>query len=422
MHKKDGSFRSSANAMMFEGGDLISAVGLADDFAGDDGRIATLADVVSERRVSERDDLIWRRPIVTATAEYFGLSRSGTPIIVVAHGIGPMADPDGMFVAYYGAPPRNGAIRQAEFLKLESGAYGPVDIVPLQTVWSRKHPFQECLTAEQAMEDPLIRARLGADCDFYLARHWAMTREHAREKYLTTKDHDCMIMDKDPQRQSYLATKPDGESAAAHLLSVSGLIDYDHGHWDDARRHKCLVSFITCHEWGDEGWVIGWRGGVRMRVHPGPSIVRERFRNVWRQLLRTGPPPLPGSRRIHALMAVDGLLFTRHEASGCGLEGGEPEFPVMKAEKTGEKKFRFPAVDGDYRTAHCDAKAIRAEAPPWANAFRVVEAVPVWDGDRPTHHVVKVEYHAINLGYRHRVPPMATIERDFDLLLSLEAP
>ncbi|HTK04815.1 MAG TPA: hypothetical protein VL500_04470 [Candidatus Eisenbacteria bacterium] len=416
---------ADANAMMFDGADLLDAAALARKFAGDSGRIATMADVAQTRRLAEKDELIWQRPIITSSAEFYGRSRFGTPLIIVAHGVGPLVEEDELFSAYYGAygngPPRNGMISQEEFLRLEEGHYGPVEIVPRAEVWKRRHPFQECLTAEEAMEDPLVRARLGEMGDFYLARHRSISLDWAADEHLTTKGHECMLVNQDPQRQSYLAREPDGASAAAHLLSVSGLTRYGHGHWDDDRRHACMVTFLSCHEWGNEGWLVGFRGGERMRPHPGPGIVRERFAEVWKQLLRNGPPPLPNASRIHALMAIDNMLFTRHESSGCGPDGGEPEFPVSKAERTDEATFTFPTVNGDYRNAHCDAKAIRAKTPPWANAFRVVQATPVWKGDDPSHHVVKVDYYRIEVGYRMRVPPMARIREDFDLLLSLEA-
>lgn len=415
----------SANAMMFDGADYLDAAALATAFAGDGGRIATMADVVQARRVADADELIWQRQVITATGEYFGRSRYGTPIIIVAHGIGPLADESGVFEAFYGAPgagtPKNGVIPQAEFLKLESGTYGPVTVVPLADAKRSRHPFQECLSAEEAMEDPLVLARLGEYGGFYLARHRAISLDWVEDKYLTAKGHECMLANRDPQRQSYLSREPDGATASAHLLAVSGLTAYDHGHWDDDRRHSCLVTFLSCHEWRDEGWVIGYRGGAVVRPHPGPSIVRERFAKVWQRLLKAGPPPLPGASRIHALMEIDGLLFTRHEASGCNPQDGEPEFPVAKAERTDAKEFRFPIAGGDYRNPRCDARAIRAAAPPWANAFRVTQATPVWKGDDPSHHVVRVDYYRIQVGYKYRIPAMAKLRQDFDLLLSLEA-
>lgn len=147
--------------------------------------------------------------------------------------------------------------------------------------------------------------------------------------------------------------------------------------------------------------------------------MRDRFTEVWKRLLKGGPPPLPTKRRIHSLMDVGGLLFTRHESSGCGPDGGEPEFPVAKVERTDSATFNFPTVDGDYRHACIDAKAIKAAAPAWANAFRITEVRPMWKGDDATHHAVKVDYYRIEVGYRMRVPTMAKLREDFDLLLSL---
>ena len=422
MEKRDSLAPSSANAMLFDGDDFLDAAEPARKFAGKDGRIATLADVVTCRRVSDAHELIWRKPIVTATAEYYGLSRHGTPIIIVAHGNGPLADVDGVFAAYYrasaGGKPLNGLVSQEEFAKLEAGLYGPVEIVARDVVWKRRHPFQECMSVEEAMEDPLLRARLGADADFYLARHRAICLDWLKEKDRPEKTHACMLMSRDPQRRSYLASEPNGTVASAHLLAVSGLVTYDHGHWDDARRHECLVSFLSCHEWGDEGSVIGFRGGHVLRPHPGPAVVRERFKDVWRRLTRPGPPPLPGVRRVYALTETPGGVFTCHEPF-IG-QAGEPEHPVKGGKPVSSLTFNFPIVGNDLTTPRCDLKAIKANVPMFANAFRIGASRPVWKGDDPSHHEVRVDFYEVDVDHRRRLPTMLALREDFDLLLSLE--
>jgi hypothetical protein len=269
------------------------------------------------------------------------------------------------------------------------------------------------------MEDPLVRARLGEAADFYIARHRSIALDWAREKHGSTKGFDCMLMNRDPQRRSYLAFGPDGKTALAHLLAVSDLSVYDHGHWDDARRHSCLVTFLSCHEWGDEGQVIGFRGGHVLRPHPGPSVVRERFKDVWRKLAKAGPPPLPGVRRVHALTETPGGVFTCHEPF-IGSDG-EPEHPVKGGKPVGSAAFDFPIVGNDLRTPHCDVRAIKAATPAWANAFRIGKSRPVWKGDDPSHHEVQVDFYQVDVDYARRVPAMVHLREDFDLLLSLEA-
>lgn len=423
MEKRDSLAPGTANAMLFEGADFLDAAEPARKFAGKDGRIATMADIITCRRVSDAHELIWRKSFVTSSAEYYGLSRHGTPIIIVAHGVGPLVGDDGVFAAYYAASgpgkPQNGTVPQEEFAKLESGHYGPVEIVPRDHVWKRKHPFQECMSAEQAMEDPLLRARLGEASDFYIARHRSICLDWLKEKDLPTKTHECMLMSRDPQRRSYLAAEPDGKVASAHLLAVSGLVTYDHGHWDDAVRHECLVSFLTCHEWGDEGSVIGFRGGHVLRPHPGPGMVRERFKDVWRRLAKPAPPPLPGVRYVYALTETEGGVFTCHEPF-IGT-AGEPQHPVKGGKPVSSLTFDFPIVDKDLRTPRCDIRVIKANAPVFANAFRIGASRPVWKGDDPSHHEVRVDFYDVDVDHRRRLPTMLALREDFDLLLSLEA-
>src|SRR5512142_2559676 len=85
------------NAMAFsDGRDYVRPAALARAFAGEDGRIASVPDVVAARLETPETDPSWERFCTTSTAEYVGLSRTGVPIIVVAHGIGPLAEIDGV--------------------------------------------------------------------------------------------------------------------------------------------------------------------------------------------------------------------------------------------------------------------------------------------------------------------------------------
>ena len=92
---------AQAQAMAFFHGDgLPSAWKQAIKFAGPGGRIGTMLDVIASRTATVPGEAPWENYYTTLTGEYFGSTKQGTKIIIVAHGIGPMATLDGIQKAY----------------------------------------------------------------------------------------------------------------------------------------------------------------------------------------------------------------------------------------------------------------------------------------------------------------------------------
>ena len=414
------------NAMaFFDGREHFRPTDLARVFAGDNGRLATLPDIVAARLAAPTSDISWERNFTTSTAEYCGLSRAGVPIIVVAHGVGPLSEPEGVFMAYMADrdDDRNGRIVREEFLKIADGAYGDVTIVELSALHRlRRFPLLEMLTYDQACEDPLVRARLGNGAEAFLARHRGVSRSWLREQGLPSLENGCIISLQDMSRCSYFAMKVDAGWAYAHLIDISPQTDYGHGHWDGPRWHRSLVTELSCHEWGTRVGAIGIRdGGPITGIHPGPEIARTSLHRLWRRLVRR-EIACGAADRVHALGMFDGLWFTRYDGTGSGANDGEPAHPVRRIERTGgAREFRMMIPNGDHRMVNFDEDRVRAESPPWANAYRVAgEARTVWEEDRPTHHVVKVEYCTADIDLGWRIPPTRELERQFELLLAFD--
>jgi hypothetical protein len=126
----------SCNAMGFHHSDgFVPAWKQAIKFAGEHGRIGTMLDVVDARLAADINSFPWNTYFTTTSAEYFGYSKGGVRILIVAHGIGPMSTLEGILKAYsyeYKDKERNrrgGRIPQSEFQKLEDGFYGEVSVV-----------------------------------------------------------------------------------------------------------------------------------------------------------------------------------------------------------------------------------------------------------------------------------------------------
>ena len=177
-----------AHAMAFFHQDgLPAAWKQAMKFAGKDGRLATMPDIIATRLESKPGDPAWEMYYTTLTAEYLGLSKAGRKILIVAHGIGPMSTMDGAIKAYryeFKDPERRhngGRISQEEFWELESGKFGEVNIIDFDKYCKRyQYPFISHLRLSEAIDDEVVKARFGPQALHYLQAH----AEHARAWHL----------------------------------------------------------------------------------------------------------------------------------------------------------------------------------------------------------------------------------------------
>ncbi len=180
--------KNVAKAFFHEKG-IAQSWKIAARYAGQNGRIATLPDIIDARLATETSSAAWSRYFTTSSAEYFGLTRGGTRILIITHGVGPMSTLNGVLDAYryqFGDPHGNnsgGRISQKDFWDLEDGKYGLVSIVDFEAYVRRcAYPFIQTLHSDQAIEDPLVRARLGSRAEEYVKKHTAISQAWHREQ------------------------------------------------------------------------------------------------------------------------------------------------------------------------------------------------------------------------------------------------
>ncbi len=190
-------------------------------------RLATLPDIINARLSSPLEGAAWRMPYFqTLSGEYGGLSRTGIPLLVVAHGIGPMATVRGAvdFIQHTSHRMRYGErsfwkknlkrsvfqmitgpidddarkwIRynserlachpqaprfQEEFWKLYDGEYGGVHVIEMKRLPSYYREFRG-LSYSEACEDPLVQARLGPRAEEFLKRLDDLNEEAGTPKH-----------------------------------------------------------------------------------------------------------------------------------------------------------------------------------------------------------------------------------------------
>lgn len=166
-------------------------------FAGENGHVATMPEIIEARLATKPGDVPWESYFTTRSAEYVGYDHDGNKKIVVAHGIGPMSTLNGIMKAYSWEykdktrDHRGGRITQEEFWKLLDGEYGEVSIVDFEEYVARyEYPFIAEVRSLQSLGDPLLRARLGEKAVTYLIQHTLEARKwHAEQAGINPDDH-----------------------------------------------------------------------------------------------------------------------------------------------------------------------------------------------------------------------------------------
>jgi hypothetical protein len=428
----------------------------ATKFAGRTGRLATMPDIVTARlATAQSGGTPWETYFTTLTAEYFGFSRQKHPILIVAHGIGPMATLDGVHRAYswqYKDRDRNrrgGRITNQEFWDLESGAFGEVSIVDIADYRQRyRYPFMETLRASQAATDPVLIARLGSQAEQYVQAHAAIARTwHREQSGLEPKnehnfpedrfreslwrrrqqhvrdggeDGDPYILTvEDPPNCGYLFgggyREMDEGYALAHLVSTGRLCHLHH------EGNQSLVLEVGCHEWWNGVRLVGIRAGSTIEsVHPGADA-HTLLRKHWRDLREPAMPVLE-KLGFRGLVQFGEQWFTQYAKQGDGLDTGEPEYVVRMKEKVGEPVLFRTETKGYHGFFKFSVNDLRAIAPPQANAYHFVSEPQIeWNGGDPSHQTVMVQFYLVIVDANQRVIRVGELVHDFEKLMELVA-
>lgn len=371
---------------------LVPAWTQARDFAGKAGRVATLPDILSARAATPASDPAWTKWFTTASSEFHGRSRSGVPIIAVRHGGGILGTVDDLVAAYAhehrdpAGLATGGRVRAERFLRLLDGEWGPVGIVETEAyLRRRRHPFGERLTAAEALDDPLFRARAGGEAAAaaYLEAHARLAAAHdpagGRDGPILSLDQpdDCVYAMPSSFRDmewSYFANPPE-EGASAHLLAVGSLNVTSVGSGDFR-----LMTETGPHAWRHGVRVVGvaqgWQAGPIEAEADYARLLAERQDLLWQTEADT--PRV----RFDVLTRVGDDLFTQYDKAGVSPDTEAPRNRVLSANPVGgeveiEVEGRGP------REAPCyDRGEIARRAPPGANAYLMLgEAGPGHRGD-----------------------------------------
>lgn len=417
---------------------FVPAYKQAAAFAGKDGRVATLPDIIAARLATKPGEYPWGAYFTTMSAEYVGYSRQGNPIAIVAHGFGPMATLDGVLKTYSFQfndkthTNRGGRISGEDFLKLESGFFGPVSVVGLDAVWNRRtYQFSNhAISIKEIEEEPLWQDRLGPSWEAYVAHHTKFAQKYHEEQGHPHYERPCILAMDSASNCSYSTReifdhlmKQGKGMAIGHLLSIGGLKSSGHQYYEydyELRTNRIsLDSDVTCHEWYDGTRLVGIKAGQISEIHSGlPSystIIKKHLDKLW------GHNP-NGSKEARNgfwhLVEIGDRFFTDYPKQGERMDNHEPEFLVTKIERVGEQQFRT-TIGGYYGFFKYGIDEVKRIAPPEANAYTVGDIDTEWTDGNPTHHVASVTFYKVTVDTTRRLIRQEDIYRDFDMIMSL---
>jgi hypothetical protein len=420
---------------------FVSAFTQAMKFAGKDGRVATLPDIIEARMMTVPGDCPWEKYFTTMSAEYVGLSKAGHPIAIVAHGVGPMSTLEGVLAAYgyefndKEHNRRGGRISQEDFLKLESGEFGDVHVIDLVAAWNRRdysfsgHP----VTRKEIEEEPLWQARLGKKwleyCHCHESHADSWYDEEGKEKYLMP----C-ILGMDTAANCAYSSQEIFDSrlqrapgmAIAHLLSIGQLTRYNHQYYEhkyeQSENRTSLACDVSCHEWWNGTRLLSIQQGSDLKnIHPGLSSHSELVKTRLDKLFKLNANGLKQTTDgFWHLIQIDKRIFTDYPKKGERMDNGEPEFLVTKIEKISEGPIQFSTAIGGYHGfLKYGIDEVKRIAPPEANAYTLDATKIECIGGSPMYHVVPITFYKVEVDSSRRLVRMEDIYRDYHLMMSL---
>jgi hypothetical protein len=316
-------------AMQFQGEELAETYDFAKRFAGKKGHVATLPEIMMARAKSPINSLVWNRYYTTASSEYFGLSRGGTPIVIVAHGHSPLHSTKSIERTYtHAGHAYEGLIPIEAFRRLESGDYGEVEVIDFSQVRRvYENDYFEYVTASQAAADPLLKARIGASWPTVIDK---LLRESNRE-YGGSRADTLTLMSDGVYGYWHMPEKILQSHAMGHLLSTSrtsNMCVTGHG--------KFVSLDIKPHGDTDSMRFIGVRHGFKVEnVHRGPEMLQPE--HVVLPYNRTDVLP-----RMMVLKQFDSRWFTCVPKEGFAVDTGWPEHPIQTMVTIGSGKITSP--------------------------------------------------------------------------------
>lgn len=385
--------------------DFSTTLSAAQKYAQDGGRVATMTDIIMGRALNDAKSLFWNRYFTTLSAEFYGLYKGEKPMIVVAHGIGPLSTIEGIVKAYGGDKERDarseyGQISQAEFDKLVEGEYGKVHIVDIDELltyynfmlglaykngndslpglWDNGYFTTRALAA-----DPLFLARVGNEnlALTYLKQHETIALKAMKER---SGEHGRHVDDKTPvyagkidwsykapyttsDLKTWYIRSPQIERLKGKGFAYASLLSIGQLTWTALRGTMIdqLIFEMDTHEW--------WHGHRFLAIRSEGFFADTKefdFDDVENKTpksayIQSETDKLP---EFFSIIMSDGDMFTEAQKDGCSMDTGRAVFKVKNAKTIGGE-IRINLKEENMFFLRYDMEEVKAFKPEGANAF-----------------------------------------------------
>jgi len=385
---------------------VLRAYELAKNLAGETGRVATMQDIAYAKAGADSSDPIWTQYVGSTSGEFYGVSKTGIPIVVVVHGIdGILQNPEIMQRPRIDSPDgRKLQLTGQEFRMLEEGHYGKPIILERDRINKMREFPTSVLSYSVALEEPLLRARLGNGTEALLLRHLHITRAESRNDFVITNDHQYPYMEDSKYENT------------GGIIVMNGLAD--------ARRCGGEPSSVS-----SDIHVATLSGGNRfIAVHGKNRLgsVNNKLQDIlhnlpthWQKLAVPNTleqPPLP-----YTLKTVGDSLFTQYRDEGDCMDSGQPMCRVVEARKVGSVRVFKTPILGYYGFFKYELDEVRKGMPAGANAYLMGEPEIVSKGGNPVRHKAPIQFFNVDVDKSRRVLRSDEIGQDLGLIRKLIA-
>jgi len=403
--------KAYTGGMMFFDLELGIAHSLALAYAGHQGRIATLPDVIEARLAADKNAPIWNWYVSTNSAEYFGTTKAGNQVVIVAHGVGPLVQADRFDAKKAfrgnGFVPNLLPIARKEFLALEAGHYGGVHVSDLSEFHMRG-----ILDSAEAAVNTHLEKRLGSRALEYIVKHARIAREEQGNDYIIDNNEDYEVL------PIWLKNRKlsDPSFSGGSLLVISQLCNTHHS--KGSQSLVSVTSDIYPGKIDGASRFVGVRGsGPLLKVHEGMEDIDALIRDDWQKFMVLASVP---KHAFYTLLHIGNELFAVGATyGGVCQEDTVPIVHVTKKMKIpGPKLFRT-TIGGYHGLVKYNTSEVRAIAPSGANAFLMGEFGIVWKKGNPHWHQAPVAFYRIDVDRSQRLLREEEVRRNLPRTLEL---
>ncbi|MEK6871876.1 MAG: hypothetical protein AABX16_03150 [Nanoarchaeota archaeon] len=389
-----------AQGTLFWDDNLLNAYNLARLYAGDKGKVATMSDIVEAKTVADEWSPLWTNYITTTSGEFYGKSAGGVSIVAIVHGIDSILQNEEIMKRSTENLRENNKIQLTshEFRKLETGAYGPVKILPHSIVANMREYPSSVLSYEDAMIiDPLLFARLGPKAADFLKKHKEITMKESGNDYILVNDH----------QYPYSPRENTGG-----LITMSQLRNFRRCGEPSGVSTEIDLSNLT----NAARFIAMNKKGFLASVSQGLDKILNDLGTHWKKLTVSSQS---SQKDLYVLCQKGNEYFTQYMEEDDVMQSGIPEFHVKKFEEIAGPETFTTDILGYHGFFKYRQEEVKKICPSGANAYFTGDPQIVWKDEYPVQHIASIQFFRVEVDTSKRILRSNEIKGDIGLIKKL---